>query len=393
MTFTSWQDAVAAIRVSISPCDDEQRALASSLGVGMPESVPRIVAVARAQTTIAHRLGLSPVRSSEIRLGQLAELAEEASHATPNPATAAETQAWIDYFYLRQRLRALVRLRLTKGDVVQRGSFSSQFDAVASIGEDGIVYFAGGRARAWPDQLTVVARSSDHSPQAEDARRIAANRASNRSTADSWSIAKHQSLRAYAVEGDLSYSDLLDLQEVIESARDERPIQELLQTRPQLIASLVSGHSRYCVPKASLGGRYIPDFLLAKVDSSGVHWTLVELETPESTVTLASANDFDRHTRKGLSQIREWRNWIQDNLDHARRLPAENGLGLIDIRPQAQGLVLVGRRRDLRQNAQSLRNQLAEDSRIDIRTYDWLLEQLEVVLRDGGSWAVDWDSI
>lgn len=389
MTFTSWQDAVAAIRTRISRCDSEQRALASSLGIQIAESVPRIVAVAIVQTTIAQRFGFIPGRSSGIRLGQLAELAEEASYANPDPANADETQAWIDYFYLKRRMKALVRLRLTKGDVVHRRSHSNQFDAVASIGNDGIVYFAGGRARAWPDQLTVVAQSNDFSPRAADARRIAANRASKRSATSSWSSAKHYSLRAYSVEDNLSHDDLLDLEEVIESARDERPIQELLQNRPQLIASLVSGHSRYCIPKARLGGQYIPDFLLAKVDSGGVHWTLVELETPESPVTLASSNDFDRHTRNGLSQIRDWRNWIQDNLDQARRSPADSGLGLIDIRPQAQGLILVGRRRDLRQNAQSLRSQVAEDSRIDIHTYDWLLEQLDVVLRAGGSWAID----
>ena len=72
------------------------------------------------------RFGLSPSKSSELRLGQLAELADEASREIPDPKTGTETQSWIEYFYLQRRIEALLRLRLTKGDVVKRISYPDQ---------------------------------------------------------------------------------------------------------------------------------------------------------------------------------------------------------------------------------------------------------------------------
>ena len=389
MTHTSWRDAASAICRKISPCDDEQRAIASAVGAQIPESLPRIVAAARLRSIVAGRFGLTPQKSSEAQREYLALLAEEASHEIPRPDSDEESRSWVEYFYLKRRREALRTLRLSKGDLVSQGSPSDQVDEVASIGDNGIVHFTGGRSRAWPDQLTIVARSSDISPSGIRARRIAANRASERSATREWSNAKAASLKAYALPGDVSDEDLDALRYVIDNARDERPIQELLQERPQLLASLVGGAFRYCVPKVSFGGTYVADFLLAYVDSAGIHWILVELETPASSVTLATGNSFDQYARKGVSQIEEWREWIQDNLDQARRPREENGLGLPDIRPQAEGIVLVGRRDRLRPNSQKLRSQLREQKHIQMHTYDWLLKQLDGVLRFQGPWAAN----
>jgi hypothetical protein len=122
------------------------------------------------------------------------------------------------------------------------------------------------------------------------------------------------------------------------------------------------------------------DFLIGDVDSLGIRWVLVELETPRSSVTLGNSNELARDARKGVSQVREWREWIQNNLDEARRPKRADGLGLVDIRPQSEGLVLVGRRDRLRDNADSVRNALREDSDISVHTYDWLLARLKSIL-------------
>ena len=389
MTHASWRDAVSAICRSISPCDDEQRALVSAVGVQVPDSLPMIVAAARLQSIVARRFSRTLRESSEGQLEYLATLAEEASHEIPRPESAEEAQSWIEYFFLRRRLVALRTLRLSKGDVVSRGSSSDQVDAVASIGDNGIVYFTGGRSRAWPDELTIVARFDHSSPRSSRARRIAANRASERSVTQIWSSVKAASLNDYASPEDAIEEDIELLRCVIDDARDERPIQELLQSHPQILASLVSGHHRYCVPQVRLGGEYVADFLLAYVDSAGIHWVLVELETPDSSVTLATGNAFDQYARKGVSQIKEWREWLQDNLQQARRPRQEGGLGLPDIRPQDEGVVLVGRRDRLRPNAQNLRRQLFEETRIRMLTYDGLLERLEGALRFQGPRAMN----
>jgi len=389
MTYASWRDATSAISGKISPCDDDQRAIASAIGIQIPESLPKIVAAARLRSQVGTLFGLTPRKSPDHRLEFLAELADEVSHETPEPESDEEAKAWIECFYLGRRLDALRRLQLSRGDVVSRGSSPNLLDAVASIGDNGVVYFTGGRSRAWPDQLTVVARSGEESSTGSEAHRIAANRASERALNQEWSSAKAASLKDYACPGGVSEADIDVLQSVIDDASDERPIQELLQSRPQLLASLVRGPHRYCIPKARLGSAYVTDFLLAYADSAGIHWILVELETPKSSMTLATSKNFDQYARKGESQIKDWREWLQDNLGQARRSRQEHGLGLADIRPQAEGLVLVGRREFLRPNSQAPRKRLFEDTRIRMHTYDWLVEQLEEVNNHQGHWAID----
>ena len=59
---------------------------------------------------------------------------------------------------------------------------------------------------------------------------------------------------------------------------------------------------------------YIPDFLIGDYDLLGLRWVLVELETPNSSVTLKSSNELEPRARKGVSQLKEWREWLQDNL-------------------------------------------------------------------------------
>ena len=252
-----------------------------------------------------------------------------------------------------------------------------------------MVYFTGGRSRAWPDLLTVVAPFDDFSPEGVRGRSIAANRASERSVTRYWSTEKQESLEDYRVPEKASHEDLVRLQGVIEGADDERPIQDLLQRRPQLLGSLVRGQWRYCIPKPSLGGTFYPDFLLAEVDSNGVRWILVELETPNSSVRMSTVNDFEVHARRGVGQIKEWRQWLQDNIAYARQDKEHSGLGLHGIRANPKGIVLVGRRCLLHPEARDLRSQLYEDSQIEMHTYDWLLERLEGALQFDGPWALN----
>ena len=355
----------------------------------LPATLPRIVAAARMQSELASRFGDTTRSVSQGQQELLDTLAEEASQEAPRPESSDEAQSWIEYFFLGRRLKALCNLRLNKGDVVSRSSSEDELDEVASIGDNGVVHFTGGRSRAWPDLLTIVARFDDSSPKGERARRIAANLASEKSTTRYWSTAKQESLKNFRIPEGASHEDFVHLQDVIENADDERPIQDLLQRRPQLLGSLVRGPWRYCIPKPSLGGTFYPDFLLAEVDSNGVRWILVELETPNSSVRMSTVNDFEVHARRGVGQIKEWRQWLHDNLAYARQAKEHSGLGLHGIRAKPKGIVLVGRRCLLHPEARDLRSQLYEDSQIEMRTYDWLLEKLEGALQFDGPWALN----
>ncbi len=390
MVHASWEGAVAAMRRTIGGCDNELLTFAAVVGVEIPGGLPRVVAVARVRTVVDSRLGGAPLGCSDRQHEWLADLTAEVSTEIPDVYSAAEAHAWIQYFLLKQSIKALEELRLTKGDVVSRHSSTDQYDEVSSIGDDGKVYFTGGRgAQAWPNQLTVVARPSDTSEGSSRARRIAKNCAAERSITPTVSKEKLASLEPYAVTEKVSYEDIAELRSVVDEADNEKPIQELLTRRPQLLASLLRGPSRYCRPQVRFGAHYVADFLLADIDSNGIRWILVELETPNSCVTLKKRNAFDQYARKGCEQVNDWRRWIENNVHQARLSREEDGIGLPDIERRPEGVVLVGRREKLRHSAKALRRELHQNERTRMQTYDRLIEQVEGARRFSGPWSAN----
>jgi hypothetical protein len=197
-------------------------------------------------------------------------------------------------------------------------------------------------------------------------------------------LAKLDMLRRYEVETTLTLEVVEALQSVVATSRDERPLQEFIEAHPETLASLLGGRDRFVLPRPSFGGKYVPDFLACDTDSLGLRWLLVELETPRSSITLPTKNELDAFARRGVTQIKEWREWLQNNLDMARRSREQDGLGLVDIRPRSEGLVLVGRRADLNDNAGAVRHPYREDNGIRIHTYDWLVESLFAILAFSG---------
>jgi Domain of unknown function (DUF4263) len=157
---------------------------------------------------------------------------------------------------------------------------------------------------------------------------------------------------------------------------EERLIQRFLEQHPYVLSVLVSGQETYCIPRKRLGAEYVPDFVIGAVDSLGIHWVFVELETPQSSIYLKNDHQLGAEARKGVNQIMEWRGWITDNLAYARQRPSENGLGLFDIRPNSAAVVLVGRRLRLMGNKESVRHELKELNGIHLHSYDWLIEAL-----------------
>jgi hypothetical protein len=275
-------------------------------------------------------------------------------------------------------MQALEALTLDAGDLVKvAGTGDGQVEEVSSIESNGRVRFKGGMgASAWPDLLTVCFKKGDDGDAAHKLRKIAANNAALRARTGEWSAAKQSELEKFEVRASLTRDDLDDLRIAIARAQDEKPLQQFLEARPHILTSLLTGSPRFCLPQPRLGAERVPDFLVADVDSLGVRWVLVELEAPTSSVTLANQNVFEKRARKGVSQVEEWREWLLNNLDYARRSRRQAGLGLFDIRPTSDALVLVGRRTLLHDNAAEVR-QAPRERRIHVHTYDWLLQQLD----------------
>ena len=109
--------------------------------------------------------------------------------------------------------------------------------------------------------------------------------------------------------------------------------------------------------------------------SSGTTWILVELE-PTNTQLVTKSGHLAERVRQGLQQVKDWHDWLTDNRDEATRSRNRNGLGLEEIE-DVWGWVVVGRRKQVNDRFNQLRNQVWKDSRIQIMTYDRLIERFK----------------
>ncbi len=396
-TFSKAKDALAAIAGRTQPVTAQQMALARKLKVALPEKLPCLVAAAWIKRAMAKELFDEPLPSTLTQQDYL-----ESLEPPPNRLKLAlackdriEMNAWIEYEELKGRARALRALRLSERDIVlvSVGGEIRQAE-VHSFGANGKVYFKGGLGSGvWPNRLTVLYRHDDTSSDAAGARCAIANEVSRQTTSRAWSQAREQELSEYQIRKKMTEADLEDLRRVVDSANDESTIQSFLEKRPQVLAALLTGRSRFVLPRPTLAGKYIPDFLLADVDSSGVRWVLLELETVGSGLTLQSENSFDKYVRKGISQVEDWKGWLLANLAHARKEKAQGGGGLVNIRPDSDAIVLAGRRDLLRATSREMRRPFEEKNRIAVHTYDWLIERLQGILEYEGPPALNPDAL
>jgi hypothetical protein len=168
---------------------------------------------------------------------------------------------------------------------------------------------------------------------------------------------------------------------------DARSLQTLLDTNPQeasmhcffednpkfLIQVLTGGHGRYQLSKKRLGAEYVPDFLIAEGSSIGIEWYAVELESPRCKVHRTDGNPAEP-LNTAIAQIRDWRQWLINNLDYARRPKDQDGLGLIGIDSRVPGLIIIGRRHQYPKRFNDFRRQMKDRESILIHSYDWLTD-------------------
>jgi Domain of unknown function (DUF4263) len=396
-TFSNAKDALAAIAARTQPVTAQQLSLACKINIALPDKLPCLVAAARIKRAMAKELFEEPLPPTSAQLDYLESLGVPSKRLKLAQASKDrfEMSAWIEYEELMSRAQALRALRLSEGDIVlvSIGGNSRQAE-VHSLGANGKVYFKGGLGSgAWPDRLSAAFRHDDRSSAASKARSEVANEASRQTTARAWSLAREHELSEYKIRKTMTEADLEEFRSVVDSANDESTIQSFLEKRPQLLAALLTGRSRFVIPRPNLAGKYIPDFLLADVDSSGIRWVLLELETVGSGLTLQSEKSFDKYVRKGISQVEDWRRWLSENLAHARKDRAQGGRGLVDIRPDSDAIVLAGRRNLLRASSQEIRRPFEEKNRISVHTYDWLMERLQGTLDYDGLPALNPDAL
>lgn len=173
---------------------------------------------------------------------------------------------------------------------------------------------------------------------------------------------------------DLDSSDVEQFEQCLLKANREQDLQSYFEAAPMvLIQHLGGGHGRWVIPRKRLGAEHVTDFVIGERDSSGFSWTAVELESPKARM-FTKAGDPTKELTHAIRQIEDWRAWLNRNQNYAARSPLEGGLGLSDITSQVRGLILIGRRGDLAVSNSERRRQMTHDLRIEIHSYEFLLE-------------------
>lgn len=393
MVFYDWQAALRPLRQRVELADPDQLSLADKLGIVVSPELPALVAAAWLRRALAEPLRVGTERPiSEGQEEFLTDLLRDLSAARPPDIPCYDVMsAWISVLQAQRAITALEREQPRRGDIAKDSSpyrRESPSIAVSSIGADGVIFPQGpGGPRIPAHRLKVVFRTDDDSAEATDHRRRLANARALRARAGNPSAPQIESLEAYRSPDAPDSVTVALLAETIAKAEDERPLQRLIERHPELLSGLTTNSwGCFVRPQVSLAGEKRPDFLLAIADSAGIHWTLVELESPTATRVGTKKGEFGESARKGIAQIEEWREWLTENVAHAR-----SNIGLHNIRPEAPGLVIVGRRDAGPWPSQGVRQRLAERQHISVHSWDWLVDALEHgagVDRPGG--PLDW---
>ncbi len=205
-------------------------------------------------------------------------------------------------------------------------------------------------------------------------------------------IKKHEGhyLRDPAVEkltrGDVTraideYISLLD------ASSDEKEIHNIIKENSYFFYGLMRMRGQSPLySKVKLGNEYETDFLYFDLSSFGPDWKLIEIESPRANI-FRKNGDTTAEFNHAIQQIRNWHDWITENLSYARTF-------MPGIR-YPYGYLFIGRRAELTPRNKETMKRISYDCRsfAHIHTLDRLTDWARRALHDmkgevGGSWTV-----
>lgn len=152
-------------------------------------------------------------------------------------------------------------------------------------------------------------------------------------------------------------------------------------------ASLFFGPHLFVISGAELGSDFRVDFVVARDEaSSGIDYTFVEIETPQSRVYTRSGDPSAKLTH-AMQQVRDWKSWLTRHRGHVRRFFPSGYFGWDEF-TNLSFCVVIGRRGPPGSQT-AKRNALARDTGIKIRSFDYLTD----VLRARLSFLSDWGHV
>ena len=129
------------------------------------------------------------------------------------------------------------------------------------------------------------------------------------------------------------------------------------------------------VSKPDLGSDYQPDFVVACDQGSyGIHYRFIELETPHALAYNASGNPSARLTH-AMQQVLNWKTWIRSNRRQYKKLFPSKYFAAQEF-DNLSFCIYIGRR-DQSPRLTALRNGIAKEVGIEIRSFDALIDRVE----------------
>jgi hypothetical protein len=179
----------------------------------------------------------------------------------------------------------------------------------------------------------------------------------------------------------ITANDVQALWEKLLVTRKERPMHTFLASRPHLVVNAELAYGcRWIKSNPSLGGERNPDFMIARLDSGGLRWTLMELQDPKTQLFLVNGQPGEE-LREGLHQIRQWRGWIRKWGSNSSA-----SFGYPDLRADFRAVIVIGRSHD-KNHEHHHDNRIAEleqEHLVEIRSYDYIGRAAWEALNDCG---------
>ncbi len=163
-----------------------------------------------------------------------------------------------------------------------------------------------------------------------------------------------------------------EFRELIDTNPKERDVQKFLEQNPWLLSEQFP-HCHYILPQFSLAGQFIPDFIAPERCSGETLWMLIELEQPNAMLTTKDGF-FSKTVRTAIGQVRDWKRWLLENQDLAKKSRLDGGLDLHDMSRLLCGYIIVGRTCKVNDRFNQLRSDLFSNEGIEIVTYDRVID-------------------
>ncbi|MFE7098816.1 Shedu anti-phage system protein SduA domain-containing protein [Streptomyces erythrochromogenes] len=380
MTKPRWQVVVEGIDRKCAAPTDEQNSIAEALGLALGPSTPVPVAAAELRVLLRTPLALVLAQGfGDEEYETLLGLAARTSLTVPRMDALEYREvlnAWLHVARYRESAAALRRLQPAVDDVVlarDRRRGPDLHGEISSIGDNGRLHFRGGHGLGTsPHRVICITRPSE-ADYPEQLRLAREHAAAVRTAPHQLTRADEAQLAPWRVTGHATAAGVEALREALETADGEAMMQQTLEKHPALLAGAVVGnHGTWVRPQVQLGNHYMADFMVAGETSLGIRWLLVELESPVSRLTNPGNRRATMILRHAVDQIEDWRKWLSSNLHYARSARGADGLGLPGITAEVPGLIIMARE-DAADAAADIRELESRRSRIEVRTYDWLM--------------------